>query len=252
MVRIWAGIVLRSGHGELPGRGRVARAARISGTGRGRFATVPAVDDSYGDHLQHVRDSAREELHSGFVTRDELVEGMRELVEYDPDCPVPPDEAERVVEELWARRQAELASAPAGTTTDDQRLDAAFADLRAAGLVARMHCGFDQGEALDECAEAAAADGGWGFVYFHQQDARRLAGGPDEPLYLGFDTVEPVGRDAAPDPASREEYDRARVLVGRTVVAALTEHGLRSTWDGSAGHRIAVRVPDWRRPLPGS
>lgn len=212
------------------------------------------MDDSYAAHLEHVRESAWESLHAGFVAKDEVIEDLRELVEYDEDCPVPPDEAERAVEELWARRQAELATTPSRTPTDDQRLDGAFADLRAAGLVAEMHCGFDQDEAGHECGEAAAAGGQWGYVYFHQQDAQRLAGGPGQPLFLGFDALAPApsgaGAARTQDFSSREEYDRARADVGRLVVAALTEHGLRSTWGGSGSERITVDEIDWRRPLP--
>lgn len=192
-------------------------------------------------HLQYVRESAWEALYPGFAAKSRVVTDMRELVEYDDECPVDPDEAERVVEELWARRRAELATAPPRTPTDDQRLDGAFADLRAAGLVAVMCCGYDQGEAHDECRAAAAEGGEWGFVFFHHQDADRLSHG--DVLYLGYDAVRPPP-DGTPD------HDRARRRIGELIVAALTRHGLRSTWNGSSTTRIAVPDIDWRRPLP--
>ena len=218
-------------------------------------ATVAAVENnSYQAHLQYVRESAWEALYSGFVPKGRLIEELQELVEYDEDCPVSPHEAERVVEQLWARRQAELATAGLWTPTDDQRLGDAFTDLRAAGFVARMRCGFDQSEAGDECARAATAGGEWGYVFFHEQDANRLARGSGEALFLGYDVLQPspaeAGAARAYDFASQEEYGSARTNLGGLIVETLTAHGLRSMWDGSGATRIEVPDLDWRRPLP--
>ena len=74
-------------------------------------------------------------------------------------------------EQAWARRLGQLAGATA-RPRDDERLETAFAQLTAAGIVSTMNLGFDQGEGSDLGRSLAAeAPGSRGFAFFHGQDA---------------------------------------------------------------------------------
>ncbi|MBO3737079.1 DUF6891 domain-containing protein [Actinoplanes flavus] len=107
--------------------------------------------------------------------------------------------------------------------TDSDRLTDAFRALDAAGITARQDFSCCQNCGVAELRDAP----GRGFVFYHQQDAERAAGGGS--LWLAF----------GPD-----------VEAGREVVAALRAEGLHVDWDESAGQRIHVRLR-WARPRYG-
>ena len=195
--------------------------------------------------MADLREQAWAAIAPGFTGLAEVVEAMRELVEFDPDSSVDGDTAEAVVRELWSQRRQFLATAPARRPTDDQRVTDAFAALAAAGLIAEMHCEYEQGEAGPRCRKLARQYQRGGYVFFTGQDAEDLAESPAT-LYLGFDAVA-VGRDRFDSPA---EYDAAAIAVGHQVAQTLVAHGLEVRWDGTARKRIAVVGLDWRRPLP--
>jgi hypothetical protein len=121
------------------------------------------------------------------------------------------------------------------TTTDCDRLDAAFAELEGAGIFARQHfsccgtCGASEitGE-LDDAARAGQP--GRGFTFFHVQDTEHAVAG--ELLYLSYGS------------ASRDQNES--VAIGHEVVATLGRHGLRPSWNGRLAHRIALPLT-WQR-----
>ena len=182
----------------------------------------------------------------GFTTLDDAVEGLREWADDDPEAGVDADGAEALVRAAWRRRQEYLASEPARRPTDDQRVADAFAALEADGLVARMHCGFDQGEGSAECQGIARAEGRPGYVFFHAQDAERLAY-PEATLFLGFDAVPPPGVEKF---AAAAEYDDAAVAIGHRIAQTMVAVGLDVRWNASPTARIEIVGLDWRRPLP--
>ncbi|MEH1014440.1 hypothetical protein V6U90_15165 [Micromonospora sp. CPCC 206060] len=140
------------------------------------------------------------------------------------------DRVRRIVAEEWPLRHAVEASWP--PVTDCDRLDAAFAELNRAGIVARQDftCCGSCGEA-EIGAELSDADEG--YVFFHAQDTERAAEGGA--LWLRYGTTE--------GPATP---------VGQRVADTLTRHGLPVDWNGDPGR--AIRVPlTWQRrigPLP--
>ena len=197
---------------------------------------VTAEDEAY------LREQAWEAIAPGFRTRDSVMESMVEGAEYDDESPLTGADARRIVDELWALRLAQLAIETA-RPRDDERVETAFAQLTAAGIVSTLHLGFDRGEGSDLGRELAErTSGSRGFAYFHAQDADRLAH-PGLPLYIGFDAL---------DHNEPETYDAAAVAVGEEVRAALTANGLTVSWDGTVETRIMVTGLDWRRPLPAS
>ncbi len=160
-------------------------------------------------------------VRGGFVERDEVVEAV---VDSFPE-EVSEQDAEALVERLWAARLSEQAGWPAETETD--RLMGALAELDDAGVVARANftccntCGTTE-------IGAEADENSRGYVFFHQQDTERAAEGGG--LYLAFGTF------GAGDAAA----------VGREVVAALEAAGLRVQWNGSPTTRILVTPLTWQ------
>ena len=120
-------------------------------------------------------------------------------------------------------------------TTDCDRLDAAFADLDGAGIVARQHfsccgtCGTHEiREEMDQAAKAGTP--GRGYTFFHVQDTEHAVGG--ELLYLSY--------------GAADSDQAASVEIGHEVVAVLDRHGLSPAWNGKHAHRIALSLT-WQR-----
>jgi hypothetical protein len=144
------------------------------------------------------------------------------------------DEAEvrRVVDELLpilvAEREADMRSWH--RVTDCDRLDAAFEELNARGVMARhnwwccRNCGRS---AMPD--EFQRLDGEWegrpiiGYAFYHNQDTERAVEGGG--IYLGYGSCESADTEAA--------YEARSVEVARMAVDALERHGLKVTWDGT-------------------
>ncbi|QSQ26466.1 hypothetical protein JY651_16700 [Pyxidicoccus parkwayensis] len=121
------------------------------------------------------------------------------------------------------------------------RLEAAFEDLRAAGIIAKMGATdtLSGGWTLMQELATDQRDRGlspWGAVFFHDQDTEHaLEGGP---LHLAFGELTD----------EEERDDEKDVAVGRAVVEALRTHGFEPEWNGSAGTRITLLPAfPWRR-----
>ena len=208
-----------------------------------------------------VRQAARDMTLPGFRTKDDVVVAVGEYLEIEGDPRVV-----RIVDEVWSQRLSEEAQWDG--PGEYARVAAAFEALDAQGVVARMSftccqtCGTteidDERTALPDVAEGDYAYREWGYAFFHEQDAERLA---DEPatLWLSYSTFTPapdvdpslLERWRAGDESLRREVivasDRA---VGERIATALREQGLDVSWDGDTGQRIAVDIAAWRKPLP--
>lgn len=233
-----------------------------------RFRTKsPPVVAPVALDLDELRDTARTWIRAGFVPYDGFAE---RLAEYHEDLCDDPGAllaaARSVVDEEWARRLIEQATwAEPG---DHERLRAAFEDLEGQGLVCRMSftccqtCGTaeidDERSLRESAAEGEYPYAEWAYVFFHEQDAERLA--DEQPsLWLSYSAwhaapgldPELVERARAGDSGARQEMVRQTdAAVGRKVHEALVGAGLEVDWDGDPARRISVRLRDWRRPLP--
>lgn len=120
---------------------------------------------------------------------------------------------------------------------DRDRLDAAFAELEANGIVARQDygCCTNCGAKLmhEEIADL------WqkgrqvrGYVFYHRQDTEsaRQSGG----VFLAFDAVTPTVKMA--------------LAIGQEIVATLVRHGLTVRWSGDLQFRIFAGVSWVREP----
>jgi hypothetical protein len=193
--------------------------------------------------MQEQEDYLREQawglIVPGFTTLTDVTENMVELVEYDDGNPLTGERAAEIVRELWDQRLAELAEARGTDPTDDERVGAAFELLRTKGILASMNLGFERSEAVEESERLLGGTQGERYVYFHGQDAARLAL-PDAELFIGFGAI-------APD---AKLWKALSLPVAQRAVDALRAQGLTVRWNGSVDERIAVVGVTWLRPLP--
>lgn len=122
--------------------------------------------------------------------------------------------------------------------TDNDRLDDAFADLAARGIVTGQAVGFtlQEGAAMMDEAVVELARGDEallprGSVFYHRQDLERAIEGGG--LSLAF--------------TSYAEQDGATAAIGREIVHTLKHHGLATRWDGTREQRIVVTPMRWQR-----
>ena len=141
------------------------------------------------------------------------------------------------IESAFAEHLARQAAWP--DVTDCDRLDQAFETLNNGGIVA-MHdfaccqnCGLAEIGAEVGSAKEAGVDV-VGFAFYHSQDTDSAAAGHG--LYLTYGHV--------------DGGEVNGVAVGRVIVSALQDAGLETSWDGSMGQRIAVRLA-WQRRIAG-
>lgn len=204
-----------------------------------RTPPLTRVPGDYDGDDAFVAESAWEALAPGFSTRSSVTAMIVELADDDDDVAVSGDRAANIVGELLAHRERQLQQSTDRDPTDDVRVATAFDVLEQSGILARMNLGGDQGEGSHDARELATTVGARGFVYFHEQDAARLAY-PGAILYLGWDAVD----------TTREEFDEAAIRIGHEIQDAMEGQGLTVVWDGTIDHRPAVVRLDWRRPLP--
>ena len=244
---------------------------RIKSTG-GNAASgdAPGGDALSPADREALRETARQRIRSGFVERDGLAEA---LTEYHDDIELPAAvmlaAAQEAVDAEWAARLAEQASWT--EPGDYQRVAAAFDELAGQGIIGRMNftccqtCGHAEigDERTPRSAEEAGASEGypfreWGYTFFHEQDAERLADEPAD-LFLAYGTfcpapgVDPdlVAMGCEDEGEEQDEVARqSALIVGRLIVAALRRQGLAVDWPEDVSHRICVTDLRWRMPLP--
>ncbi|MFI9049617.1 DUF6891 domain-containing protein [Streptomyces sp. NPDC053427] len=179
---------------------------------------------------ERAEEQARALIRTGFWDFHRTAQGVCDIFGPD-DTPVSLDEARRIVAGPWQERLAEQAAWP--EVTDADRVAGVFAALERQGLTARMNFTCCSGCGVAEIG-AERAEGDHGFVFFHYQDTETLADGGGLSVRYG----------------AYADSGRERAEVGRTVVAALSEAGLPTEWDGNPDKVITVDPLDWRKRLP--
>ena len=198
-------------------------------------AGVPADFDM--DPVVEMRSSIERNVAAGFMARDQIIDMAMEVMEAEAGGADLRLLAERITDEALAAHMVAQATWPARTDCD--RLDAAFAELEAEGVIARhdftccSSCG--AAEIWDEIDAARNAGlPARGYAFYHQQDTERAVEGGG--LYLNY--------------GSCEEGPEEAVAVGRQIVKRLEDHGVQAHWDGRIETRIAVPL-DWKRRREG-
>jgi len=186
------------------------------------------------EDFDDLHDFIRVQVAAGYAPLDEIVEEAVSMFADDTlDPPALRAAARAVAEQALAAHVTDQSTW--AEVTDCDRLDAAFAELDGAGIVARQHfsccgtCGAH--EIRDEMDQAEKAGRVLrGFTFFHVQDTEHAVGG--DGLYLSY--------------GAAEQEQSASVAIGHEVVAALDRHGLAPAWNGKIAHRIALPVR-WQR-----
>ena len=186
-------------------------------------------------------------VRAGYQSRDEIVEGMEELVEDDggtEDADAMSLPIGDVVDRAIAAHRAEARSWT--DETDNDRLDRAFAALEAAGLIARQDFACCTTCATSEIWDEVSEPSAWrGNVWFHQQDTERAVEG--DGLYLGYGARDERSRWRRLRGAGASDASDDTAAIGREVAQALRDAGLAVTWDGHVDRRILVAPFVWRR-----
>ncbi|WP_125778444.1 DUF6891 domain-containing protein [Antribacter gilvus] len=204
------------------------------------------------DQVTYVRGEVRAMVLAGFSAWPEVARAAEEMLNADVSSATR-TAAVRAAQEEWDQRVAEQAGWE--DQGDYDKLAAAFADLESGGLVARMSfaccssCGNAEiGGEVDPVGPVPP-----GFVYFHSQDAARLAVAPST-LYLAYGAFhEALGIETGPDGLTAEQQDSLAAAtreVGRLVADAMAEHGLGVVWTDDPNDAVKVTVTDWRKRLP--
>lgn len=176
----------------------------------------------------------RVQVAAGFAPVDAIVDEAVDVFA-DTELPVASlrDAATALAGQAHAAHLAAQATWPA--TTDCERLDAAFNDLDAAGIVARQHfscCGACGATEVDDEIERVEKSGQpvRGYTFFHIQDTEQAVAG--EALFLSY--------------GSADRNKETALEIGREVMTTLERHGLSPAWNGRRANRIALPLT-WQR-----
>jgi hypothetical protein len=170
---------------------------------------------------------------SGLYDEAAILGALEDIIEAELGEPSPAlyDEAAARVKVGLEARAREEATWRERTVND--RIDGAFEDLDARGIVAAQALGFTVQEGaylLDEkCAERGERVRG--SVFYHRQDLERgVEGGGLALAFTGY----------GPDRGATE-------AIGREIVHVLQHHGLPVRWNGSPRTRIEIEPFVWQK-----
>ncbi len=178
-------------------------------------------------------DEIRNLVWCGFETNGLLIDSIIDLIADEVDEDEYLVDAASEVVDLALEERRKQAAAWTADGNDPARLDAAFEELRQAGIATAKYCGLSQ---TDGWAEMEMAETDRGGVFFHEQDSYGLA------------LAEPVGIHLSFGANNGGQYDAA-AEIGREIVTILAGHGLQVEWAERADRRITLTGLRWRRRL---
>jgi len=187
----------------------------------------------------YLRESLDVAARCGYGREDDVIERFEEQVRDElRDLDPPEHEAElgafmaelgRALTEQRAREKTW------GERTHNDRIDAAFAKLRARGVVALQDAGYTMSDGWEDVHEARGeVDDAWGAVFFHRQDVERGVRG--EGLMLAYGAF--VGGD---------EHEPESLRLAREVCEVLGAEGVPCEWNGSLSARIQLPPFEWHK-----
>lgn len=170
---------------------------------------------------------------SGFCSPDDVDYLIDDLLEDDGDADeallraavAPEFEKKALAEKSWPE------------TTDCDRLDQAFVELNARGVMALHKAGYTMSDGLDDVSEALHERGRKGFrgyCFYHEQDLERAVNG--EGLMLAF--------------GSLDDDKTRKAEIGQFVTDTMLKFGLTVDWNGDPEERLNLPDFDWKRRGP--
>lgn len=202
-------------------------------SGEPRPSPEPVAEAVAGEGLDELREWLVREVAAGFSAAREIVEAAGDVFEGQLERDVVQAEAERMLPGLLAAHAREEAAWP--ETTDNDRLEAAFTELEAGGIICRENfsccntCGSAEIWAeVDDANDVIPHVRGW--IFYHMQDTESAVEGGG--IYLSYGAV--------------ADTKNAPLAIAREVVRTLTNHGLHVDWNGDITRRIMVEL-DWKR-----
>ncbi len=196
-------------------------------------SSAPSASDTREEILEGLRGHIDRDVASGFYDEDEILKNGVAAFDGELESADLRREAQAHLKRALAVHAADQKNWPAHTDCD--RLDAAFEELEAEGVISRQNfscCGTcGSSEIWDEIA--AVEKGGSaarGYAFYHMQDTESAAEG--DGLYLNYGAC--------------TEGEEAALAIGQEIVSRLEEHGLSTDWDGRWETRIRVDL-DWKR-----
>jgi hypothetical protein len=190
-------------------------------------------DQPLDDVIDELRAYVAAHVAGGFLSPEEIIDATVGAFGEENDAERLRPAATRLTETALAAHARAEQEWPA--VTDCDRLDRAFAELEAAGIVARQDfsccgtCGV--GEILDEIEKVVASGRDVrGYTFYHLQDTESAVEGHGICLSYG----------------AREHDELAALAIGREIVSTLQRHGFAPEWPGTWDKRISVPL-DWKR-----
>lgn len=188
---------------------------------------------------QHIASSLDVDVRSGYRTDAKILERLDEQVRDEfRKSPAPERDAEakrwreEALRQLAAHRELE---ATWTETTHNDRIDAAFAELRSKGIVALQDAGYTMSDGWEDVHDARARVGdAWGATFFHRQDVERAVDGGG--LMLAYGAF-----------VRGEQHEPESLRVAQLVCDVLAAHGVPTTWDGTIRQRVHVSPFEWRK-----
>lgn len=184
---------------------------------------------------RYLRQSATTWVRSGFYQRAEILERLRERVEDEGVDEEILDELDELLVAEFRKRKTDESGWERETTND--RIDRAFAELNANGIVAMQNAGYTMSEGWEDVNEVARerTPRPRGATFYHGQDLERAIDG--QGLMLAYGAYVDGDNDAA------------SVVLAQDICDVLARHGVKTTWDGTVTSRIAIPKFTWQKRL---
>jgi len=136
----------------------------------------------------------------------------------------------------FAKKAAAEATWP--STTDCDRLDAAFQALKSQGIIALQNAGYTMSDGISDVAEALherGRDGVRGYCFYHGQDLERAVNGGG--LMLAFGDL--------------DDNKEQKKQIGSLVKEVVESFGVAAEWNSDPETRLSLPRIDWKRRGPG-
>lgn len=180
---------------------------------------------------EYILDTIKIWVWSGFYSPSDVEEMIADVLEDDADeaflrASVRPEFEKKVAEETdWSGR------------TDCDRLDEAFEELNALGIIALHNAGYTMSDGHSDVSEVLHERGRGdvrGYCFYHGQDVERALAGKG--LMIAFGDL--------------DDDQGAKTQIGHSVKAVLEGRGFLVEWNGDPETRLNIATIDWKRRSP--